>query len=105
MLSHKRRCPGCRHDLNSNAFPRGSRRCHGCTADRKRKEAHARMPAELRFLAERLDDIERSSDWEYRFISDLIERFESASTWRLTPKQRDKIGEIYRKYEADDGTT
>lgn len=108
MLSQKRRCPGCRHELGSNAFPRGSRRCYACRDDRRKKEARERMPPALGALRDRLDEIERDNAWEHQFITHLVERFESGrakSLDGLTPKQRAKLDEIYRKYEDSDATT
>jgi hypothetical protein len=59
-----------------------------------------KMPRMLARLRDRLDEIERKSEWEHQFITGLVERFEAGEIQHLTDKQFGKIDEIYRKYEA-----
>lgn len=56
------------------------------------------MPRMLQRLSERIDDIERASDWEYRFVCDLLERFETGKIQRLTDKQFTKLRQISRRH-------
>ncbi|MDA3922723.1 MAG: hypothetical protein PF501_18905 [Salinisphaera sp.] len=61
-----------------------------------------KMPRMLARLRDRLDELARDNDWEYRFITGLLERFESGEIKHLTDKQFQKVDEIYRKYETQD---
>lgn len=56
---------------------------------------HNRM---LNALWDHLDDIEATSEWEHRFINDLMERDEQGQT-KLSPKQFDVLNRIYNRYE------
>lgn len=57
-----------------------------------------KMPRMLQRLSACLDDIERESDWEYRFVCDLVERFEDGVIDRLSDKQFAKLHQISQKY-------
>lgn len=90
-------CTRCRERLNPNAFPTGSSTCFACQTG-KAKRAKGDMPSMLLAMRGRLDELEKDSDWEHRFITGLIERFESGAAQHLTPRQFEKLQEIYRKY-------
>lgn len=53
------------------------------------------MYADLRNV---LDEIERSDDWAYRFVTDILERRENNPDYKLSPKQFKKLDEIHQKY-------
>ena len=101
MNKAKRRCRTCREEASSNAFPRGSADCHGCRDARQRRLNREKMPRMLARLRDRLDELARDNDWEHRFVTGLIERFETGEIKHLTDKQFGKVDEIYRKYEAE----
>lgn len=104
MLSKPTRyCAGCSERLNPNAFPSGSGLCYPCRDKRKARERKTKgsateMPSMLVAMKPHLDELERDSDWEHRFVTGLIERFESRTASFLSRKQFAKLDEIYRKY-------
>lgn len=55
----------------------------------------SRMYDDLRDV---LDEIERSDDWAYRFVTDILERREKDPNYKLSPKQFKKLDEIHQKY-------
>lgn len=55
----------------------------------------SRMYDDLRGV---LDEIERSDDWAYRFVTDILERREKDPDYKLSPKQFKKLDEIHQKY-------
>lgn len=57
------------------------------------------MPRMLENLRDRLDEIERDNEWNYRFVCDLCERCESGP-YRLSDKQFKVLHRIHQKYEG-----
>jgi len=59
------------------------------------------MPSNNRLLAAlepHLDTIEAENEWEYNFVTDLMERLESGKIEKLTDKQFLKLNQIHNKY-------
>lgn len=53
------------------------------------------MPRMLKSLKDILDVIEETNDWEFRFVSDLLEKFENDPEAKLTDRQFSKLVEVY----------
>jgi len=51
-------------------------------------------------LKEKLDEIEQTNDWEYRFVSDLLIRREEGKLGKLTDKQFACLLRIHERYCA-----
>lgn len=50
---------------------------------------------------EHLDEIERTSDWEYEFITNILERSEANEDYKLSDKQYECLTRIYNKYVVE----
>lgn len=49
-------------------------------------------------LRQMLGDIEKANEWEHKFITDLLERKESRSDYRLSARQFAILADIHQKH-------
>ena len=52
----------------------------------------------LEALKNHLDEIEITNDWEFQFVTNILERRENNPNYRLSAKQFNTLNTIYEKY-------
>jgi len=49
-------------------------------------------------LRDELDEIERCNEWEYKFVTDIMQRKEETPDYKLSSKQFEILNRIHQQY-------
>ncbi|CAB4188133.1 hypothetical protein UFOVP1165_26 [uncultured Caudovirales phage] len=49
-------------------------------------------------LKDAIDEIEREDEWAANFVSDILERKETAPDYKLSGKQFEKLNQIHQRF-------